>query len=447
MLGLSLENLSCQKYLDAKSDQKLVLVSRLSDLQGLLDYFYKISVSDPAVGEAVSDNFYLTNQDYLGLPDYLKNRYTWAGSNIFFTATYGNNAWGQCYECVYRADIVLTNINKVAKSSLNANDWNSLKGQAYFLRARNFLMAASFWSLAYDEKSATNDLGIPLRLDPDINKPSPRASVQQTYDQIINDLKMAIPLLPITPLHVHRSSRPAAYALLARTFLYMRKYDSCFRYANLALQLRGTLLDYNRVSKDAPYPFANFTFDANPEIILGKTAAMQLILGYGRVDTLLYQSYDDNDLRKWCYFKDNGDGSHSYKGSYTGAFDMWNGIATDELYLMRAECYARMGKKGLALQDLNTLLSKRWKHGTFKPFTTPTADSALQLILRERRKELVMRNVRWMDIKRLNKEGASITLKRIADGQIYTLPPNDLRSALPIPEDIAGQYGIIQNPH
>jgi len=74
------------------------------------------------------------------------------------------------------------------------------------------------------------------------------------------------------------------------------------------------------------------------------------------------------------------------------------------------------------------------------------AADALQKVLTERRKQLVMRFVRWMDIKRLNKEGASITLKRIINGQLYSLPPNSNLYALAIPEDVIVLSGIQQNP-
>jgi AAA+ ATPase superfamily predicted ATPase len=98
------------------------------------------------------------------------------------------------------------------------------------------------------------------------------------------------------------------------------------------------------------------------------------------------------------------------------------------------------------LTDLNHLLVRRWKTGTFVPFTAATAEEALDLILLERRKELVFRGVRWMDLKRLNKEGRNIELVRNLDGQIYRLAPNDLRYAMAIPKDIIQMTGIAQNP-
>jgi len=70
----------------------------------------------------------------------------------------------------------------------------------------------------------------------------------------------------------------------------------------------------------------------------------------------------------------------------------------------------------------------------------------LQLILRERRKELVMRGIRWTDIKRLNLEGANIVLTRKIGADTFTLLPNDLRYALPLPESLLEVSELIQNP-
>ena len=116
------------------------------------------------------------------------------------------------------------------------------------------------------------------------------------------------------------------------------------------------------------------------------------------------------------------------------------------MYLTRAECLARMGNTTDALQDLNTLLIKRWKTGTFIPFTASTAAQALQLILTERRKELLMRSLRWADIKRLNKEGAGLVLRRIINGNTMELLPNDARYAFPLPQVVIDLSGMPQNP-
>jgi len=436
----------CKKYLDAKQDQKLVVPETLQDLQSLLDKWTQINFSDPSAAEISADNYYLNSSDWNSLSEFERNTYIWANANLFKPGN--SNAWAVIYGKVYIANVVLYNLDKIKRTTNDENDWNNLKGQALFLRSKSFLQIAFLWALAYDENTASSDLGIPLRLAPDFNTPSIRVSVKQTYDQIVQDLKAAISLLTTTPVHVLRSSKPAAYGMLARTYLAMRQYEKAGLYADSCLQLRNTLMDYNVpipgfFTPSSTFPFRRF----NPEVIYEEKMQYPSSLYYGSIDSALFNTYDDNDLRKTLFFKPQGAGPEAFEGDYDGSSGIFAGLATDEVYLMRAECYARTGNKDAAMDDLNTLMVNRWKNnGSWVPFSATDANDALSKILKERRKELVYRRLRWMDIKRLNKEGANITLKRILDGQTYTLAPNDLRYALPIPEDIITISGMKQNP-
>jgi hypothetical protein len=94
------------------------------------------------------------------------------------------------------------------------------------------------------------------------------------------------------------------------------------------------------------------------------------------------------------------------------------------------------------MTDLNRLLQTRWRIGTFTPLTSTDAGDALQQILHERRKELLFRGIRWTDLRRLDKDPqTATTLTRIVNGITYTLPPNDPRWVLPIPD-----YVLYFNP-
>ncbi|MCW3110161.1 MAG: RagB/SusD family nutrient uptake outer membrane protein, partial [Segetibacter sp.] len=311
---------------------------------------------------------------------------------------------------------------------------HQVTGKITILIGKSFLLGAIIWANAYDENTAGNTLGIPLRLKPDFNELSVRATLKENFDQLLNDLKACAFLLPVKPVHVRRPSRPAAYAYLARAFLYMRKYVEAGKYADSCLQLQNTLLDYNQLNQAASYPVTKFNAE---EILYSAMAPLQLVNGVAIVDSTLYDSFDKDDLRKSIFFKSNGNGSYQFKGSYDGSFGgQFTGVAVDEVLLVRAECYARAGNTQLAMEDLNTLLIKRWKTGLFVRFTATNAADALVLILKERRKELIFRGTRFMDIKRLNQEGAAITLKRMVNGETFLLPPNDLRYALPVPEAI-----------
>jgi hypothetical protein len=134
-------------------------------------------------------------------------------------------------------------------------------------------------------------------------------------------------------------------------------------------------------------------------------------------------------------------------GSYSGSLLYFDGLATDELYLIRAECNARSGKTTEAMNDLNDLLITRYATGHFTPLTASNAGNALDQILTERRKELVLRGLRWSDLRRLNKDPHyAVTLTRTLNGQTYSLPPNDNKYVFPIPDDEIKISGIPQNP-
>lgn len=431
----------CQKFLEAKPDKKLVVVSNLQDLQALLDFYPRINWFDPGNDEASADDYYLTTADWAALPEAERRTYIWEKDHLFRIYP---NEWSYSYDNVYKANTVLDHINAIPRGPGNQLEWDNIKGQALVLRAKTFQKVAFIWAMAYDPATASTDLGIPLRLTPDFNEPSVRSSVEQTYQQIIQDLKEAVPLLPVKPTHLLRASKPAAYALLARTFLSMRQYEAAGAYADSCLRLYNTLLEYNTLNAAATYPFESF----NAEVIMDNVIPVPSALNNarGKIDSFLYRSYAENDLRKQLYFKSNGNNTYGFRGSYANKVNLFSGVATDEVYLMRAEARARAGKIVEAMNDLNTLLRTRWRAGTFVPFTAADKEEALRLILEERRKELVMRGLRWMDIKRFNKEGAGRTLTRIVNGQTYVLPPNDLRYALPIPEDVVAISGMPQNP-
>lgn len=437
----------CKKYLEAKSDQSLKVINNLNDLQALLDNYSKINTLGASADEASTDDYYLSTVSYQALSlDQLRNLYTWQPANLFYPYTNITNDWTQIYNTVYIANVVLDNMDNVQRTPANAVMWDNIKGQAYFLRAYAFLKTAGIWALTYDGNSSDNDLGIPLRLTSNFNVPSTRSSVTQTYNQIIADSKSAISLLTGPAIHPYRSGKPAAYALLSKTYLTMRKYAEAGAYADSCLQVYNTLVDFNTYNSSTTYPIPQFNKEVIYDTYVGGTGAGLIAMSNAKIDTILYSLYAANDLRTTLYFKANTDGSKAFRGSFHGTALAFNGIATDEIYLIRAECNARSGNTSAAMSDVNTLLKQRYKTGLFTPLTASTSNDALAKILIERQKELIMRGTRWTDIKRLNKDGAGIILKRMINGQLYTLSPNDKRYALAIPEDVISLSGMQQNP-
>jgi len=435
----------CKKYLDVKSDDRLVIPNTLSDVQGLLDDATLMNIrTTPSFGEAMADDYFWLPATYNARFENEQKLYQWIPEEM----NYGND-WSQGYRAVYNANLSLELLSKIPVNGGNEQAFNSAKGSALFFRAYYFLLLLGQYGFAYDEKTSDQDLGIVLRMVSDFNVPSVRASVKAGYDQVNADLLNALTYLPDYPQHVMRPSKGAALALLSRSYLYMRKYTEALKYANEALKLNNALMDYNNdaaiISLTANVPFRKY----NKEIIfyaeMGTFTAFH-ITSRAKIDSNLYASYAANDLRKVCYFRVNT-GYQQYKGSYAAnANNFFTGLATDELYLTRAEANAFLGNTADALLDLNLLLKKRWRSTAAYPAVTATDHlDALKKVRWERRKELLMRNLRWMDVKRWNKEGNNIIMRRTVNGKVVELLPGAAFYALPIPTDIIRETGMTQN--
>jgi tetratricopeptide (TPR) repeat protein len=430
VLLLSAALLSCRKqFLDKKPDSSLLVPTTLSDFRTLLDNDLVLNET-PVLGELSADNFYLPPFFWAGINVKEKNGYVWARD--IYEGTAGIGDWDRPYQQVYYANVVIEGLNKLNKSAATIVEWNDLMGSALFIRAYAFHNLLQIFSPVYDQDNE-EALGIPLRLASEITTPSTRATLKQSYDKVISDIRASIPFFQkdIQSQYLNRPSKTAAYALLARVYLSMSDYEKALEYADSTLLLHSELLDYA--------DYNNFSF--NPEVLYQSRmlATSTAIRAQGvpcYVDTTLYNLYNIIDRRRTLYFN-NFAGIITPKSGYSlsGVF-MFTGLATDEIYLIKAESLTRTGEYNEGINVLNSLLSKRFPDADFTPVTALSQQEALDTILLERRKELVFRGLRWTDLKRLNKDGANITLKRKLGADEYILPPNHANYVLPLPPDV-----------
>ena len=435
---------SCKKdWIKIKSNKSLDIPTTVEDFQAILDNSQFMNDSRPSLGEISADNYYYPTNIWQNLTSQNKNAYVWT-SDIYNNTLTDNPNWNYSYRQVFYANIVLDGIDHVSEGK-NTGEWSNVKGSALYYRGDAFFNVSQIYTRPYS-LTFPDYAGIPLRLNSEPVERSVRASLQATYLQILKDLKGSLNYLPDVPLYKLRPSKPAAYALLSRVYLVMQDYPNSLLYADSCLKIYDSVLNYNTL-KPATNPIPGL----NREVIFQSTISDDLQgANLCIVDSTLYRSYDNNDLRKSLFYKANTSGQINFIGTYTGGTvgiisKAFGGIATDEVYLTRAECYARTGNVSAAMNDLNKLMAARWKTGTFVPFIAADATEALAIILRERRKETPFRGLRWLDLRRLNSEGANITLTRNINGQQYILPPNDPKYALPIPPDVISISGMTQN--
>src|SRR5690606_27034162 len=126
------------------------------------------------------------------------------------------NDWDNGYSRILHANIALEGLQKYTPNERERQALNNAKGSALFLRAYSHYQLAQLFCKPYDSNMAAATLGIPLRLQSDINVKPVRSTVEQTYRSIIDDLTEAADLLPNEPLFNRRPSRPAVFALLAK---------------------------------------------------------------------------------------------------------------------------------------------------------------------------------------------------------------------------------------
>lgn len=293
-LSLILISFGCSDFLDEKSDLKLATPDRLEDNQMLLNNYGFLNVEFASSGETSSDDYYLTDADYNGLSfEATKRLHIWMPDNVAPPIESGND-WSTCYRSIYICNAVLFNMQD---KNFTGEQADNIRGQALALRAFRYLDAAQIWCKAYNPQTAGTDLGLPLRLDPDMNIPSVRSTVKQTYDQIISDLQTAIPLLLPKQISGMRISRAAAYGLLARTYLFMGDYTNALHNTQQALSINNDLMDFNTLNPNADYPIE----EMNKEILLWTAITYESHLMPAKIPDPIYQMYDNNDLRKTVF--------------------------------------------------------------------------------------------------------------------------------------------------
>lgn len=415
----------------------------LEDAEALLNDRASMNSAYSSIPEAAADNYYLEKANFDAFTNLSeKNIYIWDAK---LDVNYTN--WQACYKVVAIANQVLDILSGLNRSD-NPTKYDLAKGQALFFKAFAYQQIADVFTLPYDKTTAASQLGIVLRNSPNVDEISYRTDLETSYTEIKKLLLEGIDLLPAQATVKTLPSKAAAYALLARVALIMQDWPLAQHAAQECLAINSELIDYNQLNSASITPFELF----NKEILFHAVTAANVTLTPSTcfVDTVLYGSYDDNDLRKVIYFSNETSGKTIFKGKFDGAQNSFSfcGLTMDEVYLIQAEASARTGQLDLGLQTLNTLLRKRWIKNSYADLKNEEPGKTMQTILEERRKSLILRNTRWMDIKRLSTEKEyEVELNRILGDQTYTLPTGDLRYAFLIPIRVVNLTNTIQqNP-
>lgn len=356
--------------------------------------------------------------------------------------------WNQYYNQIYLSNIILDGLSKAKNGT--PQEIAALAAEAKVHRAYAYFNLVNIYGIHYNASSAATDLGVPIREGIALDDVSlARASVQEVYDYALNDITTSIADLEDTQPtnYIFRPSKSAAYGVLAKIYLYQGKYPEALDAANDALALSNTLRDINNNEVGFDRVRINPLVTEDEEIIWLKNHISSVRIYPS--DELVFL-YDFEDLR-FQKFGSLFEALGVFKFFYAaGALNenLSDGITTPDLYLIRAECNARLNNIQAANDDLNALREKRYPTGLYTPVNITDPSLLLQFVKDERRREIAISFDRTFDIKRYNLfDNDNISLTHTLEGKTATLEANSKNWAFPIATKILQRNPELkQNP-
>lgn len=445
---------SCKKYLDLTPKGTLV-VSTAQDYYNLVSYPNRAYVINNF--QYLVDDQWMKESNVIGATklidvvnftfDETQNRVNLISSSTFYNRAYVYiNRWN-------------TIISLVDKSDGDASVKALAKAEAKIMRAFDYFLLINVYGKGYNAATAATDGGICLMEKYDLEAMPTKSTVQAAYDFIQKDIEDALPLIQEKPLDVYHPSLAFAYALKAKVHLFKKEFAQARDASLKSLTYNNQIFDLVAYSKQGGPSILSVPAAGNPEVLSYQymTGYNEMSFGYSYViSPELVTLFGKNDARFNLFFNttstsflDIGAGTAYWNIAYTKFFYSTVGLKTTEVYLMLAEAYAREGKLTEAIGVLNTLRAKRILSGTINLTVPATIKETVNLVIAERRKELLFGFNRFFDLKRLNTEtDYAKTIVRLfplvnktVPQQTYTLKPDSRMYVIPFPKDV-----LLKNP-
>jgi tetratricopeptide (TPR) repeat protein len=504
---------SCTKIDDflnerpSKSTAKpLETVEELDGLLGTYSSFYRES----------SQTLFASSDDW-GVIKEIHDSYAgiYAGTsapNSFYPAvwdvanleTSGDKGWSEAWSKIFKANMVLVNLDNVTGDEEYKNN---LKAEAHFIRAYDMFLLANIFCLPYTLSNTANadEPGLPLKRSTSFEESVERATLEATYEFIEADLtealKITTPLIRETDgvLRSWRGNKTGVKAFAARFYLDMGDYTKALDFANEALAEYNTLVDYNldsrvggmtyglsktyTIDQGTPaqqvvtlqYPYGHDNQSDLTERFAWKEALYMRFMYNGSwyfipsqdllglYDQVNDRRYEYNYVEGYSYDRGCVKPSFSYPGYIRFYKDnLPSGPSTAEMYLIKAECHARLNQLPQAESAVNILRAKRISNTAAQDvieLSFANQQDAITKILEERRRELSF-VARWYDVRRLNNNDdpnddviitrsfygySSSAVNNTGPVLTYTLPKDSRRYAAPIPyTELTSSQGVIK---
>ncbi len=333
-----------------------------------------------------------------------------------------NSFWKACYNGIFRANLILSKID--TPTDYAANKKEQLIGESKFLRACFYFdMVRIFGGVP----KVTEVLGITAAAN------IGRATEQEIYDFIVEDLTDAMSKLPKTAVQ-GRATSGAAIALLAKVQVYRENWSA----ARTLLERLNSEFDYQllpnyrdlfqiatEVNKEAIFSLA-YVGGTNGHSLSYNLLPNGGVKGYsnggnrvGRPTWDLHKTFDRDDTRFKQTITENAllwNAPSEKDAFWWPYFSKWmipaeisasSGLDIPllryaDMVLLYAEVLHKLGENDKALVELNKVRARAFKSTShnYTAADVPTAEAFMDKLLLERRFELAVENNRWFDLVR-----------------------------------------------
>ena len=437
---------SCEEYTDVTPKGALVIetAAQFYEMVSLPNRGYPINNF-----QYLSDDQWMKESNVIGITpnvDIINFTFDETADRVSLIKT--SSFYNQAYSYINRWNTIITLVDN---SKGEESTKQLAKAEAKINRAYDHFLLINTYAKGYNPQTAATDGGICIMDKFDLEAQPAKSTVAQVYDFIQKDIEDALPYLQEKPLDVYHPSLAFAYAFKAKVHLFKREITKAREAAEKSLSYNNQIFDMVAYSKQGGPTVVTVPAANNVEVL-----SYQYMTGYNEMN-FAYQYvispelrtlFGTNDARFNLFFNttsatnlDQGSNTAYWSIVYTRFFYPTVGMKTTEVYLMQAECYAREDKFAEAVGVLNTLRAKRIVSGTVN-LTVPTTRAAtMQLVINERRKELLLGFNRFFDLKRLNTEteyAKTVTrvfplVNKTVPQKTYTLQPNSKLYIIPFP--------------
>ncbi len=376
--------------------------------------------------------------------------------------------WAYLYGTIGKANIIINNVFEIEEPGFSDQRKGEIKGEASFIRAFHYFQLVQLWGavpLQLKEITTVSAELLPV-IYPQMFPA--RATEEEVYNQIIQDLEYALGTVPATGPDKGYVTTGAVNAVLAKVYATKepKQWDKVVQYADAVINGPYSLLEnYDDLWNGQNENSSEAIFEINYEgtsssgnwgasMFRGvdwkkfNTPSHDLVAAFDEEGDMIRKnaSIDFQDVSgKWgdpYWPQTEFPFINKYRDISSPSPQNYIFLRLADIMLLKAEALNEQGDVSGAAQLVNEIRSR-----VDLPDTDASTQEEMRLaIAKERRLELAFEGHRWFDLKRT---GRAIEVMSSVDGPQgpITYPVNENKLVWPIPQsELDNNANLVQNP-